>query len=326
MTNGEDRIKEALLFLASLGLPRAQQNDRSALCLLALLDLPPQKAWREASDPLIGVTPIMDWVREHYEKEYAPNTRETFRRQTIHQFMQAGIVVQNPDGPERSVNSPKTVYRIEPSALELARTFGTKAWRKRLAQFLSEQETLVARYAKNREQNRIPVQIATGTSITLSPGEHSELICAIIEEFAPRFAPGSVLIYAGDTGDKTGYFDMERLSSLGVDVDIHGKMPDVVLYFPEKNWLLLVESVTSHGPVDAKRHEELTNLFSGAKAGLVYVTAFPNRSIMARFLGEISWESEVWVADAPSHLIHFDGDRFLGPYAQKGDAESCDEM
>ncbi len=100
MTSGEDRIKEALLFLASLGLPRAQQNDRSALCLLALLDLPPQKAWREARDPLIGVTPIMDWVRENYQKEYAPNTRETFRRQTIHQFMQAGIVVQNPDGPE----------------------------------------------------------------------------------------------------------------------------------------------------------------------------------------------------------------------------------
>lgn len=153
MTSGEGRIKEALLFLASLELPQAQRNDRSALCLLALLDLSPQKAWREARDPLMGVTPIMDWVREHYQKEYAPNTRETFRRQTIHQFMQAGIVVQNPDGPERPVNSPKTVYRIEPSALELARTFGTKAWRKRLARFLSEQETLVARCEESRTES-----------------------------------------------------------------------------------------------------------------------------------------------------------------------------
>ncbi len=130
--------------------------------------------------------------------------------------------------------------------------------------------------------------------------------------------PRSFQDTTGDgSGDLKGITEhMGHIASLGVDVDIHGKMPDVVLYFPEKNWLLLVESVTSHGPVDAKRHEELTRLFSGAKAGLVYVTAFPSRSVMARFLGEISWESEVWVADAPSHLIHFDGERFLGPYAR----------
>ena len=151
-------------------------------------------------------------------------------------------------------------------------------------------------------------------SITLSHGEHSELIRDIIEDFASRFAPGSVLIYAGDTGDKWGYFDTALLAELGVDVNPHGKMPDVVLYYAERNWLLLIESVTSHGPVDAKRHAELTRLFSTAKAGLIYVTAFPNRLTMARYLGDIAWETEVWVGDTPSHLIHFNGDRFLGPY------------
>ena len=165
-----------------------------------------------------------------------------------------------------------------------------------------------------REQNRIPMQIAPGKEITLSPGEHSELIRAIVEDFGPRFAPGSMLVYAGDTGDKWGYFDAVLLTELGVDVDSHGKMPDVVLYFVERNWLLLVESVTSHGPVDGKRHAELAKLFAGSTAGLVYVTAFPNRSIMGRYLGEIAWETEVWMADAPSHLIHFNGVRCLGPY------------
>lgn len=158
------------------------------------------------------------------------------------------------------------------------------------------------------------MRIALGQVISLSPGEHSELMKAIIEEFAPRFAPGSALVYAGDTGEKWSYFDRALLSGLGVEVDSHGKMPDVVLYYREKNWLLLVESVTSHGPVDGKRHEELVSLFAGTSAGLVYVTAFPNRAIMARYLSEIAWETEVWVADAPSHLIHFDGERFLGPY------------
>lgn len=158
------------------------------------------------------------------------------------------------------------------------------------------------------------MRLAQDKEIKLSPGEHSELIREIIESFAPRFAPGAALIYAGDTGEKWGYFEQSQLEKLGVQVEAHGKMPDVVLHDAERNWLLLVESVTSHGPVDGKRHDELAKLFAGSKAGLVYVTAFPNRSIMGRYLGEIAWETEVWVADAPSHLIHFNGTRYLGPY------------
>ncbi|EJC2652933.1 BsuBI/PstI family type II restriction endonuclease [Escherichia coli] len=315
MSNQNDYIEAAQQIIASLGLPRAQQNERSALCLLALLNLTPGKAWADAENPLVGITPIMNWVREHYGKVYAPNTRETFRRQSMHQFCAAGVALYNPDKPDRPVNSPKAVYQIEPAALSMLRTFGSPAWHDSLATYLAERETLVTRYAKEREQNRIPVEIAAGQQITLSPGEHSELIRAIIEDFAPRFAPGSVLVYAGDTGEKWGYFDAPLLAGLGVDVDSHGKMPDVVLHFTAKNWLLLVESVTSHGPVDGKRHAELARLFAGSTAGLVYVTAFPNRSIMGRYLGEIAWETEVWVADAPSHLIHFNGVRFLGPYS-----------
>ncbi|EFB3002246.1 restriction endonuclease [Escherichia coli] len=315
MNNQNDYIEAAQQIIASLGLPRAQQNERSALCLLALLNLTPGKAWADAENPLVGITPIMNWVREHYGKVYAPNTRETFRRQSMHQFCAAGVALYNPDKPDRPVNSPKAVYQIEPAALSMLRTFGSPAWHDSLTTYLAERETLVTRYAKEREQNRIPVEIAAGQQITLSPGEHSELIRAIIEDFAPRFAPGSVLVYAGDTGEKWGYFDAPLLAGLGVDVDSHGKMPDVVLHFTEKNWLLLVESVTSHGPVDGKRYAELARLFAGSTAGLVYVTAFPNRSIMGRYLGEIAWETEVWVADAPSHLIHFNGVRFLGPYS-----------
>ena len=126
--------------------------------------------------------------------------------------------------------------------------------------------------------------------------------------------PGGVLIYAGDTADKGGYFDKNLLAKLGVVVDGHGKIPDVVLNYPKRKWLLLVESVTSHGPVDGKRHDELSKLFAGSKAGLVYVTAFPTRALMTGYLWKIAWETEVWCADAPSHLIHFNGERFLGPH------------
>lgn len=312
-----NKIEDALLILEALGFPRQQKNARSALCLLALLNLTPQKTWAQAENPLVGITPMMDFSRKHYGKSYAPNSRETFRRQTIHQFVQAGIALYNPDNLDRPVNSPNAVYQISPETLLLLKTYGTEKWEPSLKQYLSTIKTLTQRYAKARVQKLIPVQIAPSKEINISPGEHSLLIKAIVEDFAPRFAPGCDLVYVGDTGEKWGYFDEKLLVTLGVAFDSHGKMPDVVLYCRDKMWLLLVESVTSHGPVDAKRHTELAELFASASAGIVYVTAFPSRAIMARYLSEIAWETEVWIAEAPSHLIHFNGPRFLGPYSEK---------
>lgn len=312
---GAEKIAAARSILQELGMPPGQQNEMSALTLLALLDLRPEGRWTDLRQPLRGITPIMQFCREHYGREYAPNTRETFRRQTMHQFVAAGLALRNPDDPDRPTNSPKTGYRISPAAFAVVQTYGTGDWEKALAGYLAARETLAARYAQSRELPMIPVKIAAGAEITLTPGAHSELIQQVIAEFAPRFAPGAELIYVGDTGDKTGYFQERRLAELGVSLDRHGKMPDVVLYYAAKDWLLLVEAVTSHGPVDAKRHNELAALFAGATPGLVYVTAFPDRGLMRRHLSAISWETEVWCADSPTHLIHFDGARFLGPYA-----------
>ena len=256
----------------------------------------------------------MDWIRQHYQKDYAPNTRETIRRQTMHQFVSAGIALYNPDNPLRPVNSPKAVYQIEALTLDLLRSFETDVWEAKLENYFSQRQSLSTRYARERDLNRIPIKLSQKEEILLTPGSHSELIKAIIEEFGSRFVPSGILIYVGDTGNKWGYFDREMLSKINVSIDSHGKMPDVVIYYPDKNWLILIEAVTSHGPVDGKRHDELKNLFANSSAGLVFVTAFPNRSLMARYLGEIAWETEVWTSDAPSHLIHFNGVRFLGPY------------
>ncbi len=308
-------IDDALQVLVQLGLPRAQWNERSALCLLSLLDLTPGRKWKLAGNPLRGITPIMDWAKLHYEADYAPNIREAFRRQTIHQFVAAGIALQNPDKPDRPTTSPETVYQVAPEALDLLKTYGGRGWAGNLAAWLATRQTLCQRYAKTRDLERIPVRFSRDKKIELSPGAHSGLIKAIIEDFAPRFAPGSTLVYTGDTGTKWGYFDADALTALGVtDIDSHGKMPDVVLHFRERNWLLLVESVTSHGPVDGKRHAELSRRFAESKAGLVFVTAFPDKATYKKYAADIAWETEVWIADAPEHMIHFNGSRFLGPY------------
>ena len=309
----EARIEQALEVLKVLGLPRGQLNERSALALLALLDLGPETPWAEAQSPLRGITPMMEFMTDVYGRRYAPNTRETVRRQTVHQFLDAGLIVQNPDNPERPTNSPGTVYRVETGALGLLRTFGSPEWGQNLATHLATMETLRVQYAAERAMTRIPVQVGDGT-VFLSPGGQNVLIKQIVEEFGARFTPGGKVLYIGDADEKWMVFERQDLEALGVTVETHGKMPDVVIHHRAKDWLVLVEAVTSHGPVDPKRHRELRALFGGSTIGLVYVTAFLTRATMARYLRDISWETEVWVAESPSHLIHFNGERFLGPH------------
>jgi adenine-specific DNA-methyltransferase len=307
------RVREALAILKALGFPKGQQNERSALSLLALLDVKPKSQWADARNPLRGITQMMKFFEQHYGKAYAPNSRETVRRQTVHQFVQAGLAVVNPDNPARPTNSGQTVYQIAPGALALLKSSGTPAWAPALKTYLTSVDTLQRRYAQEREMQRIPLALPSGKAITLTPGGQNVLVKRIIDDFCPLFTPGAKLLYVGDTGEKFAYFDTEALSVLGVELDTHGKMPDVVVHDEARGWLVLIEAVTTHGPVDPKRRFELQQLFKDAQAGCVYVTAFMTRKALVAYLNEIAWETEVWVAESPTHLIHFNGERFLGP-------------
>lgn len=309
------KVDEAIRIITALGFPRAQQNERSALSLLALVQLQENGTWDRLQEPLLGVRAILDFCRNDYGKPYAENSRESFRKETLHQFVAGGLALQNPDQPSRPPNSPKWNYQIAPEALTLLKTYGTPAWTPTLAIYLAKVGSLAEKYKAERDLAKLPCRLPDGTVFELSPGGHSMLIRDIIQEFAPRFAPHSQVLYLGDTGFKGGgVADLAALEALGAPLHERGKMPDAILYRPEKNWLYLIESVTSVGPVDGKRHAELLHLFRNTKAGLVFVTAFPTRQLMARFLPDIAWETEVWCSDNPTHLIHFNGDRFMGPH------------
>lgn len=307
------KIQEAIDVLSLFGMPSAQQNERTAYCLLALLNLTPEKKWTDAENPLVGITPMMTFAKDHYNKEYAPNTRETFRRFSTHQMVQAGIALYNPDKPDRAVNSPNAVYQISPEALKVIKAYKTKAFNTLLEDFIKNQSTLSAQYAHEREMNMVPVKIRKNHRIQLSPGKHSELIRDIIEQMSPRFLKDSTLVYVGDTGEKWGYYDGKLAENLSFDLQQHGKMPDVILYIEDKKWLVLIESVISHGPVDSKRHIELENLFKNVQAAKIYISAFPDKKTFMHYAQEIAWETEAWIADSPTHMIHFNGDKFLGP-------------
>jgi len=310
----EQKIQNALKILNDLGMPRQQLNERSALTLLSLLGVKPESKWENAGNPLMGITPMMDFFFEYYGKKYAPNTRETVRRQTVHQFLQAALIVANPDKSSRPTNSPKAVYQIEPAALKLLKSFGKPDWKEKLKKYLSSVKTLTKLYAREREMQRLPIKLADGQEIKLSPGGQNVLVKKVVEDFCALFTPGGQIIYVGDTQLKWSFYDKKALAKLGIIIEEHGKMPDVVVNHIKKNWLLLIEAVTSHGPVNPKRRQELKKLFAGSSAGLVFVTAFIDRHAMLKYLHDISWETEVWVAESPTHLIHFNGERFLGPY------------
>jgi len=310
-----NKIAEARQVLEDFGFDRERTNERSAAVLLALLSMTPETEWADAKAPLLGTRAIMDWIRDHYSKGYAPNTRETIRRFTLHQFADALLVEQNPDQPDRPVNSPKWCYQVHPRALEVIRHFGsTPDYELTMKAYLVDRPGLASQYAAARTMRRIPVTLPGGKPLTLSPGGQNILLKRMVEDFCAYFTPGGQVLYVGDADAKWAVFEKEALKGLGVTVDEHGKMPDLVVYLAGKNWLVLMEAASSHGPVDGKRRAELGSLFSAASAGLVYVSCFPAREEMRKYLADIAWETEVWCADNPTHLIHFNGERFLGPY------------
>lgn len=311
----QSKVYQAREVLRALGFPPQQSNDRSALCLLCLIDLPPGQPWSEADGTTLWrTTELMQWLREIYDVDYAPNTRETIRRQTLHQFIQGGLVLYNPDNPERAVNSPANCYQIAPDALKLLQKHGKKGFDGHMASYLAAKPALTAQYAATRGMSQIPVTMADGRDISLTAGGQNVLIKAMIEEFCPRWTPGGRILYVGDAGKQDPVKDTEALGELGVVLDPHGKLPDLIVHLPDREWLVLMEAASSHGPVDAKRRTELRDLFGQSTAGLVYVSGFPSRAQMRKYLADIAWETEVWCADNPEHLIHFNGERFLGPY------------
>ncbi len=310
----KQRLQESIDALTALKFGPKQRNETAAYTLLALLDLKADMPWDLAQAPLRGITPIIDFVAEFYKKPYAPNTRETIRDDAVKFFVEEGLLLRNPDDPDRPTNSGKTVYQIEPAALALLRAFGTSSWDRALVTYLESKEEIKREILRKREVARVPVTLPDGTSVALSPGGQNPLIKAIIEEFCSIYTPGGHVLYIGDTENKFVHLETTALEALGVVLDPAAKIPDVVIHYPKKNWLLLIEAVTSAGPVDGKRRSELKKLFAASKAGLVFVTAFETRRAMQSFASQIAWESEVWVAENPEHLIHFNGERFLGPY------------
>ena len=304
----DKKIEEAREFLQIIGMPKTQQADICCYVILAMAGIEPDMPWSEATNEWVRIHDIIQFVNTFYGMSYAENSRETFRKQALHRFRTAALVEDN----GKATNSPNYRYRLTEETVKILRTMGTTVWEKSIKQFLCCHEKLIDLYASKKKMTMMPVNI-NGESFKFSTGKHNELQKAIIEEFAPRFAPNSECLYVGDTIAKDLVKNVGKLKNLGFEITLHDKMPDVVLYREDKNWIYFVESVTSVGPMDPKRILEITEMTKDVTAGKIFVTAFLDFKTYKKFAEELAWETEVWIAEMPEHMIHLNGDRFMGP-------------
>ena len=304
----DKKIEETREFLQTIGMPKAQQADICCYVILAMAGVKPDMSWSEATNEWIRIHDIIQFVNAFYGMSYAENSRETFRKQALHRFRTAALIEDN----GTATNSPNYRYRLTEETVQILRTMGTPKWGESIKRFLCYHEKLIDLYASKKKMTMMPVNI-NGENFKFSAGKHNELQKAIIEEFAPRFAPNSECLYVGDTIEKDLVKNVEKLKELGFEITLHDKMPDVVLYREDKNWIYFVESVTSVGPMDPKRILEITEMTKDVTAGKVFVTAFLDFKTYKRFAEELAWETEVWIAEMPEHMIHLNGDRCMGP-------------
>ena len=306
------KIEEARQILSDLQVPIRQLADRCCYTLLAMANIQENNSWDKATNAWIRIHDVITYIKNFYGVAYAENSRETCRKQAMHHFRNAAFIEDNGN----ATNSPNYRYRLTNEMLKLINSFGSSNWKKEIISFLAKHQSLITLYSSKRSIQKMPVKI-NGENFTFSPGRHNELQKAIIEEFAPRFAPQSECLYVGDTIEKDLVKNVDRLKELGFEITLHDKMPDVVLYSDEKKWIYFIESVTSVGPMDPKRIHEIELMTTGVEAGKIYITAFLDFKTFKQFSESLAWETEVWIADMPDHMIHLNGDRFMGPRNNK---------
>lgn len=309
-----NKIKEAQEILKSLQMPAPQCNEMSALTLLALCGITKKGDWSKATRKSLTVTKgIMFFMKEHYDHEYAPNSRETVRRNVLHQFVQAGIASYNPDNPKLPTNSPNAHYAITSDVLKVVKSYNSDDFNTKVSLFINKIGSLKEIYNKTKQMNKVSVKLPDDSTWTLSPGRHNKLQAEIIEEFASRFVKEPEVLYLGDTAKKTLILNKTFFSDNNVILNEHSKLPDIIIHDKLKNWLFLIEAVTSHGPMSPKRIVEIEQLFKTCTMGKVYISAFLTFSDYKKYSTSIAWETEIWIAEAPEHMIHYNGDRFYGP-------------
>ncbi len=325
MPAGSKKVEEAVQLLKAVGFPlddwSKRRKHRVALAMLAIADIRPRtkwsdaKIWGDGTEFKLKTRDIIEFWNEHYGENIARSSYDDVRRKDLIHLVESGIADSSAGNPDANPNNPTRAYAISAAAKELLRTFGTTRFEQAARNFIDCHGVYSDKIHRPRSCKMIDATLPNGKSIELTLGPHNEIQKNIVEEFLPRFVPGSEVLYIGDTAKKMLVKNEEKLLELGFFDLAHDALPDVVAYCSDKNWMIIIEAVHSSNPISPTRHLMLERMTKKCSAPRVYVSAFLNREEFRKWVPEISWETEVWLADRPDHLIHFNGDKFLGPHS-----------
>jgi len=310
-------IDEAVDILDAVGIPTIGKTERTlermAMAFLAVAGV--SEHWGQVVDNrFLKTRDIIDFNNKYFEERISSGSYDDIRRKDLKLLMLAHLVLNSADNPNAATNDPTRGYSLATDFMQLVKTYGTDDWNNSLTNYLSNKALLRDQLSGKRYIGKVPVTLSDARILELSAGKHNLLQKLIIEEFLPRYAQGSSLLYVGDTAKKLLYLDEPQLNSLKFFELSHEKLPDIIAYNSVNNWIYLVEAVHSSGAISEVRLLELQELTKNCVAEIIYVTAFLNRTEFKKWVSEIAWETEVWIADNPDHLIHFNGHKFLGPY------------
>ncbi len=318
-TKVQSLINHTLFILENFGIPLTntpRRLERMAIAFLAVADIKSVKDIKLAKDLNDGYAlktrVIIEYVNEHFQESISSGSYDDIRRKDLKLLVVGGIVLQS--NPNSATNDSTRGYGLNPIYANLLRQYPSKIWQNIVKEALKDIEPIAERLKRKRKIKKVPVLLPSGKKLQFSPGLHNDLQKVIIEEFLPRYGYNAKVLYVGDTSDKYLHLDQDSLSQLNFFDIAHEELPDVIAYSEEKNWLYLIEAVHSSGAIGEIRLLQLQKLTKNCKADIIYVTAFLDKPTFRKFIADIAWETEVWIANNPDHLIHFNGDKFLGPY------------
>ncbi|MCF8451723.1 MAG: hypothetical protein K9G42_00895 [Pedobacter sp.] len=313
-------INEALDILKDVGIPFEGKSSRSlermAMAFLAVAGV--TSDWRDAKSSEdnrhLKTREIISYINSCFFEEISPGSYDDIRRKDIKLLVVADLIINSSDKPGRATNDPTRGNALDPDFKKLIVKYNTPEWESSLTGFNSNREKLSDILARKRDIDRIPVTLPGGKPIQLSLGQHNVLQKEIVEQFLPRYGQDCEVLYIGDTSFKSLHMEKEELKKLNFFELSHDELPDIIAYSKNKSWLYLIEAVHSSGPMSEIRVLELRKLLKDCPAELIFVTTFLTRDIFRKYVSQIAWETEVWIADNPDHMIHFNGHKFLGPF------------
>ncbi|MFP2239435.1 BsuBI/PstI family type II restriction endonuclease [Pseudescherichia vulneris] len=316
------KIIDALDILYVVGVPledlTVRRLEKMAMCFLTLCCMTRYSNWDEATSIKDGVIlttrKIITYINKHFEEEISSGSYDDIRRKDLFRLVGMGLIVKSAGNPGADTNDGTRGYAVENSFGELIRTYGTSHWQKMLDAFEIDEE-YISLFHGAREAKKLHVRLSEGLIIKLDDGPHNRIQKAVIEQFLPIFGNNAIVLYVGDTSEKQIHKCSAEMIALGLDVADRGMLPDIIAFSEDKGWIYLIEAVHSSNPLNPERCIELKRtVLKDCQYGVVFVTAFLTKKEFAKWMPEIAWETEVWLADKPQHMIHFNGDKFLGPH------------